>query len=611
MKSKLLLVSLLSSALALTAQKAETATLSAVKNNSMFTQGAYVNTAGNSSREVVWSNDFSVPADWTITNEISSGAGADDNWVIGTNGPAGSFAIADIQSTSAANGFALFDSDLLCSTNGQIANLTTTNMIDCSAYSELVVEFEQQYRRFYDSTFVFVSNNGGTTWDKYYVNRNLTNNDAVPTNPTKAKVYVTPTAAGQDSVMIRFQFYSPTSINALAGCAYSWMIDDVALVVPPANDLVLNNIYVADIVNDYEMGIIAISQADSINSTVTVTNEGFVPQNTIVNYNIRLAGNSVASGSMPGQVIAPFETVNITALSNYVPTAVGVYTIEINVTSDSIDATPDNNQGANTLTYTQNQWTAVQGLDVVGDVTQAGETAPYDPFKVGQFFFVKNPVSLRGFDVAVARLAAVAASAEVELQLELFTAADLNTPLTIESFFITTTHPLTPTWFTIGLSSPYDLTATSYMASVGNLDSDKQFNFYAQGGDADAGTLVYGPFGANAAINWFTGWDYSPAIGLNFDETIGFNDVNNGDLLSVAPNPANDQLTINLTLNNASSINVNLIDINGKVVFNKNVKGNVLAYKDILTLSDFANGIYTLQVESKNGLSSQKVVIAH
>jgi hypothetical protein len=71
MKSKLLLVSLLSSALALTAQKAETATLSAVKNNSMFTQGAYVNTAGNSSREVVWSNDFSVPADWTITNEIS------------------------------------------------------------------------------------------------------------------------------------------------------------------------------------------------------------------------------------------------------------------------------------------------------------------------------------------------------------------------------------------------------------------------------------------------------------------------------------------------------------------------------------------------------------
>jgi hypothetical protein len=54
-----------------------------------------------------------------------------------------------------------------------------------------------------------------------------------------------------------------------------------------------------------------------------------------------------------------------------------------------------------------------------------------------------------------------------------------------------------------------------------------------------------------------------------------------------------------------------LIDINGKVVFNKNVKGNVLAYKDILTLSDFANGIYTLQVESKNGLSSQKVVIAH
>jgi hypothetical protein len=82
-------------------------------------------------------------------------------------------------------------------------------------------------------------------------------------------------------------------------------------------------------------------------------------------------------------------------------------------------------------------------------------------------------------------------------------------------------------------------------------------------------------------------------------------------MLTVSPNPAADQLTINFTLNNASSINVNLIDINGKVVFNKNVKGNVLSYKDILTLSDFANGIYTLQIESNNGVSSQKVVIAH
>jgi len=611
MKSKFLLISFLSSAVALTAQKAETAAFSAVKNNAKFTQSAPVQTSGSSNREVVWTNDFSVPADWTIANEIGSGAGADDNWVIGTSGPAGAFAIDDILSTSAANGFALFDSDLLCSTNGQIANLTTTNMIDCSAYSELVVEFEQQYRRFYDSTFVFVSNNGGTTWDKYYVNRDLTNNDAVPTNPTKAKVYVTPTAAGQDSVMIRFQFYSPSSINALAGCAYSWMIDDVALVVPPANDLVLNNIYVADIVNDYEMGIIAISQADSINSTVTVTNEGFVPQNTVVNYNIKLAGNTVASGSTPAQVVAPFETVNITALSNYVPTAIGAYTIEINLSSDSVDVTPDNNQGANVLTYTQNQWTGIQGLDVVGDITQAGATAPYDPFKVGQFFFVKNPATLRGFDIAVARDAALAASADIELQLELFTAADLNTPVAFEGFQLTSTHPLTPSWFTIGLSSPYDLSAASYLASMGNLDTDKQFNFYAQGGDADAGTLVYGPFGAASAINWFTGWDYTPAIALNFDETIGFNDINNAGMLTVSPNPAADQLTINFTLNNASSINVNLIDINGKVVFNKNVKGNVLSYKDILTLSDFANGIYTLQIESNNGVSSQKVVIAH
>jgi hypothetical protein len=81
--------------------------------------------------------------------------------------------------------------------------------------------------------------------------------------------------------------------------------------------------------------------------------------------------------------------------------------------------------------------------------------------------------------------------------------------------------------------------------------------------------------------------------------------------MDVYPNPANDQLSWSVKNQAASSIAVSLVDMNGKVVFNKSISGKVAAYKDTLSLASFANGVYTLQVTSATGTSAQKVVIAH
>ena len=79
------------------------------------------------SRAVIWSDDFSIPSKWTIAS--TAGAGV---WAIGTAGPQGTFDIPIINSTTKANGFALFDSDLDCSGN-QVANITTALPINCTA----------------------------------------------------------------------------------------------------------------------------------------------------------------------------------------------------------------------------------------------------------------------------------------------------------------------------------------------------------------------------------------------------------------------------------------------------------------------------------------------
>ena len=122
MKSKLLLALLLGSTVSLSAQKSGNQTIGANRSskNTFYHQKAAVASQSSVNRVDIWTNDFSVPADWTITSEAGPGA-----WVIGTAIPSGQFLIAPITSTTADNGFALFDSDLDCSGN-QITNLTMT-----------------------------------------------------------------------------------------------------------------------------------------------------------------------------------------------------------------------------------------------------------------------------------------------------------------------------------------------------------------------------------------------------------------------------------------------------------------------------------------------------
>ena len=175
----------------------------------------------------VWSDDFSVPANWTFSTE----GGTTDNWVISTTGPSGSYPIDTIASASAANGYALFDSDLLCSGN-QIADITTTNSINLSGVTNVALRFSQYYRRYFDSTFVFVSNDH-TTWTKFPINETLiqnaysSNNNSI--NPAYVSLDISSVASNQSTVWIRFQFYSPSTLNANAGCGYAWMIDDVSI----------------------------------------------------------------------------------------------------------------------------------------------------------------------------------------------------------------------------------------------------------------------------------------------------------------------------------------------------------------------------------------------
>ena len=90
-----------------------------------------------------WTNDLSDPSLWTMTDYAHGGT---QNWVIGTAAPSGSYSsgMGAIASTTAANGFAMYDSDALATSaaNSQDATLAFNNPIDCSLYQYINLSFE-------------------------------------------------------------------------------------------------------------------------------------------------------------------------------------------------------------------------------------------------------------------------------------------------------------------------------------------------------------------------------------------------------------------------------------------------------------------------------------
>jgi len=204
------------------------------------------------SEAVIWSEDFAngIPANWTNTDAVSTGAALWQYRGVGGSLPADSGSLGAyatslnvITSASAANGFVIFDSDFYDNAGiqgnfgGGVApsphqSLLITESIDLSAETNIDLSFTQYYRRFagpgglqsVPASYVDVSVDGGTTWPHTLTfNADISVNSATTTNDMEARD-ISAWVAGQSNVKIRFRF---------DGDYYFWMLDDVQLISTP------------------------------------------------------------------------------------------------------------------------------------------------------------------------------------------------------------------------------------------------------------------------------------------------------------------------------------------------------------------------------------------
>jgi hypothetical protein len=547
----------------------------------------------------IWSNDFSNAADWTIANT----AGNNSNWVIGTAAPNGDFPIAAILSTSAANGFALFDSDAFC-TAGDDATVSLANPIDLSGYNAVVVTFEQFYRAFQGTTYLEVSTNG-TDWTSYEVNASVAVN-ASTANPDVAQVNVSGVAGGQSQVWIRFRY--------VGACDYAWMVDDVAIIQGADNDMELVDVWHGDIINAFEYTSIPVSQAQEVVIGAASVNQGGASQTVVTyTYDIALEGTSVSSGTFTAtnSTLASAAGDTTWYATGFTPTSQGNYTVTISVGSAEGDDNATNNEGSSAFNVTE----FIYGHDDIDNIEfqiygGVDDNDSPNEFKTALFYEVLEDVTLYGVQVAFG-----ANTTTTSAYVEVFDAADLTTAL------VTEVYDLQPGDVSSGaninlVNIPIDggaglqLTAgVTYVISIGNTGPGENLWILASDGDDDRAVLQYGPFGAGGAIDWYTGYTYSSILRANFNPAVGISENEDLTGIQMFPNPANDVLTVKFNANESNDIRINIVSMDGKVVYSQNAEAFAGQFTSRIGLNGLSTGIYSVQVMSNNATFTQKVAV--
>lgn len=548
----------------------------------------------NTQKATLWGpNTFANAGDWSFVDNSGSG----DNWVIGTGVPSGAFAIPGIQSTTAADGFALYDSDLLCSGN-QNADVIVAQSIDLSGNTSVAVQFESYYRAYQGACYVIASTDS-INWVEIPVHAGVALNSSTA-NPETVQANISAAVGGSPTAWIGFRY--------IGGCDYAWMVDDVCITTLPDNDMALINGWHADIVQDYEYSMTPLTQAREMIAGVVVENAGGMAQTVDVTCDVT-DGSSTLATSMLSVTLNPAEKDTLWFSTGFTPSANGNYRAEFSIPADMVttnDAftTSELQVNDNYMAHDYGATTALGWDPGAQDPTNA-----QDPHSWGNVYYPEVNQEIRGVDVNFASGTTAGLYLLVRVQ-EMDPSGSIQDPLTFNNEIDHTIDQseIGSQITTIVFPNPSILEAgKGYMIDVFKVDGtsgNETFNIGASdanGEDDDFAAIAYGPFGANNAVNYYLGWDASPLVRANFDPTLAV-EVNTLEGVSVYPNPSTGLITVSNDNGFANSIRIS--NTAGQIVYTQDVSSEVT-----VDLSTFGAGMYVVTVEGDNGSLVEKVVI--
>ena len=546
----------------------------------------------------IWSNDFSDDTTWILDN--SGQGGIDYGWNINTVSD-GWWSTNGINSTSGGNYAELVNGDPFAETQALdvVYTMTTADPIDViglAGTNKITLEFEQYGARFNDLQQVSISTDG-------VVFTPIGNNNDLPVlsasggspyeNPDLKQINLASILDTNSSpIWIQFSWttnFPSASENPNVWVTYGWYIDDVRLVTNPDNDLEITETYWGtEGLNYYQ---IPLTQVAPIDFSVVAFNGGLDDQtNVTLNVNVN---QGIFEGSSAPTQINSLDTATLSLTTQFTPSANGDYDIVQTIIADSTDDVPGNNQ-IDDVSFSVGDYIYARDNGFPQGSTSNGT----DGFEAGNLFDIWEDQILTAIDVRIPG-GANGAQPGTEFYVKLYSVDTTNGEFVYveESNLTELTQQMQNTNLTVPLFSPANVYAnTTYLAVVGSYDEGFRVS---TAGTSQPQTSFFLDLSDNT---WYyqTG---TPYVRLNFDPTAGIEE--NSATFTVGnifPNPVSGDGTLNINLNNAQDMYLEITDLSGKLVSSENRSLNQGENNISISTEHLSNGIYTITLS--NGISS-------
>lgn len=530
---------------------------------------------------------------WTIED-----SGATPIWMVANaNSPGGEFStnIAALASTTAANGWMIFDCDLYNTpiSDGveDVTGSLTSPVMDFTGVTSVIVEWEQYFRYccFSASPLTLeVSTDGGANWTVFPGHGSFGQSaNTLSANPQVTRVDISCAAANQSNVQIRFGY---NTANEAGYSHYFWGIDDITISQNNVvNDLEVLQVTNGDVFNVWEYRITPFEQrtlaADGgVLAGVIYRNNGNADQtNTVITVEILDEAQTVLSttvtdaflmesfGNTPECPSYLSDTLYIE--TGWEPTATGNYFVRATINSDATDEADANNMLARQIVYSEYEYGHDDESDLgleIGPRESDDSPGEFDPTGYGNFFtFPNNGSTAYGLSCVFGPTC----DESVGFNAVLFqTNGDLNGAgeVIASDEFVTTAGQLNSEFqyypFETSVSVAND---QAYFCAIQNENTDAlQLTVAAQAdSDSDNSTGSYELSGAGDFV-WFSSQNWTPAVRLIVAELVSVDEINSDNLsfFQINPNPVSNVGRVNFTLKSDASVVYEVRDMNGRLV---------------------------------------------
>lgn len=380
-----------------------------------------------------------------------------------------------IDSPTASNGFALFDSDFL--DNNGVPNALATGIAPAPHKSWLVspvfnttgstglyLEFSTYFAKYQATGMVLLSNDSGQTWgDTVHVfDQNVPINYFSDTQTVISEPihYLSNT----QNACIAFFFDGHQPRPGATSAYYHFMVDDILIFQAPNNDLSLESNWLhtqfdTSLFNYYSMVPNDIAKKDTITFTSYIRNKGVLNQtNTKITQVINTPTGLSVLSSLP-VTLASDSYDSLTISPKYVADqGIGSYVWSINVSSDSIDDNPLDNY-SDTLSFLVTDTTLARDFNASNDVNISNGNT----YEIGNVFHLPDTTVISSITIQIGSSTIIGSV----IGLHIYDKTDLTTPLQSKYISLTSNQIGSPSSF----SMPLTLSPGSYFTSIAAYDT--------------------------------------------------------------------------------------------------------------------------------------------